>query len=384
VQNNPSYVPQNWHETLLFWAILMVSVTINTIFSGALPIIEVMILILHVFGFFATIIPLVWLAPHGSAADVFTTFTNGGGWSTQALSFFVGLQGNANAFVGTDGAVHMSEEVKKASVNVPRAMVLSTMINGVLAFAMLIAILFCAGNVDAASTESQYPFIPILAIGLGSNGGATVLVSVVIVLQMCASIGCLAASSRMIWSFARDRGVPGSNYLSQVNARTTIPLLSIAVATSIAALLGFVNLGSTTAFNDIISLTLEGLFTSYLVAACLLLYRRIQGEIWEYQKSKDLDSMTAATGQTKLYSWGPWSIPGIWGILNNIFAIIYLVIVCFFSFWPTETPVTAVDMNYSQTIWGAVVIFSLLYYFGWAKKWYEGPVVEVEVLETSN
>ena len=132
----------------------------------------------------------------------------------------------------------MSEDIR----NVPRAVVLSTMINGVLAFAMLLAILFCAGNVDAASAQSQYPIIPILAHGLSSNAGAAVLGSVVIVLQMCASIGCLAASSRMIWSFARDLGVPGWSALSQVNTRTTIPLLGIA---------GFGNLESTTSFNDI-------------------------------------------------------------------------------------------------------------------------------------
>ncbi|KAI9681716.1 MAG: hypothetical protein M1822_007068 [Bathelium mastoideum] len=381
VQNNPSYTPQNWQGTLLFWAILMVSVTTNTIFSSALPVIEVMVLILHILGFFATIIPLITLAKHGSAADVFTTFRNTGGWSTTALSFFVGLQGNANAFIGTDGAVHMSEEIKGASRNVPRAMILSTIINGVLAFAMLIAILFCAGNIDAASNESQYPFIPILANGLESNAGATVLTSLVIVLQMCASIGCLAASSRMIWSFARDRGVPGWSRLSQVNTRTTIPLLGIAVVTAIAALLGFVNLGSTTAFNDIISLTLEGLFTSYLVACCLLLYRRVRGEIGERSNVDDLDGSTAAAAQTKPYSWGPWHVPGIWGTLNNILAIAYLVIVCFFSFWPTQTPVKAADMNYSQTVWGAVVILSLLYYFIWAKKWYQGPLVEVELLQ---
>ena len=108
VQNQPSFVPKSWQETLLFWAILCVSVTINTIFSGALPLIEIMILILHILGFFATIIPLVYLAPHKSAAEVFGSFSNAGGWSTRALSFFVGLQGNANAFVGTDGAVHVS------------------------------------------------------------------------------------------------------------------------------------------------------------------------------------------------------------------------------------------------------------------------------------
>ena len=81
---------------------------INTFLSGILPAIEVVILILHVLSFFAILIPLVYLAPsHNSAKDVFTTWINSG-WPTQALSFFIGIQGNALAFVGSDAAVHVS------------------------------------------------------------------------------------------------------------------------------------------------------------------------------------------------------------------------------------------------------------------------------------
>jgi hypothetical protein len=51
-------------------------------------------------GFFAIIIPLVYLSPHTTANYVFTEFQNLGGWQTQALSFFIGLNGNAVAFIG--------------------------------------------------------------------------------------------------------------------------------------------------------------------------------------------------------------------------------------------------------------------------------------------
>ena len=41
------------------------------------------------------------LAPNkASAHDVFTQFSNGGGWPTQGLSFFVGLVGNVFAMFG--------------------------------------------------------------------------------------------------------------------------------------------------------------------------------------------------------------------------------------------------------------------------------------------
>ena len=108
--NNPdTYVRENWHATLLLWAVLMLCVCINVFVSGALPTIEVIVLIFHVLGFFGILVPLVYLTPaHNTAKEIFTTFHNGGQWPTQALAFFVGLQGNALAFVGTDSVVHVS------------------------------------------------------------------------------------------------------------------------------------------------------------------------------------------------------------------------------------------------------------------------------------
>ncbi len=57
--NHPEYVPQQWHGTLLFWATVVVAVLINTVTSHILPQFEVFILVVHIFGFFAILIPLV-------------------------------------------------------------------------------------------------------------------------------------------------------------------------------------------------------------------------------------------------------------------------------------------------------------------------------------
>lgn len=106
--NDEGFQPQLWQGTLLFWAIFAFAVFINTLVSSVLPKFEGMILILHVLGFFAILIPLVTLGPHGDAKEIFTVFVNNGGWSTQGLSFMVGMMGNVFAFVGTDAAFHVS------------------------------------------------------------------------------------------------------------------------------------------------------------------------------------------------------------------------------------------------------------------------------------
>lgn len=107
VLTNPSYEPQAWHGTLLFWAVSVFSVSINSFGGKVLPRFEGLILVLHILGFFAILIPLTYMADHGTAREVFTEFMNLGGWPTQGLSFFIGLVGCVFAFAGGDAAVHV-------------------------------------------------------------------------------------------------------------------------------------------------------------------------------------------------------------------------------------------------------------------------------------
>lgn len=101
VLNYEGYNFKRWHGTLLLYAIIALSLFVNTYFARLLPKIESMVLFVHVVGFFCILIPLVYLAPHGSPKDVFATFNNGGGWGTEGLSFFIGMSTSMFAFIGT-------------------------------------------------------------------------------------------------------------------------------------------------------------------------------------------------------------------------------------------------------------------------------------------
>ena len=48
----------------------------------------------------------------------------------------------------------------------------------------------------------------------------------------------------------------------------------------------------------------------------------------------------------------------------------------FFTFWPTELPLTAENMNYSILLFGAAIAFSVIYYYFKGRREYQGPVVE--------
>ena len=85
---------------LLLWAAISVAVFVNVVIGGLLPNFEGFVLILHVLGFFAILLPLVVYGPHQPASEVFGSFMNTGGWPTQGLSFMIGLVGNVFAFGG--------------------------------------------------------------------------------------------------------------------------------------------------------------------------------------------------------------------------------------------------------------------------------------------
>ena len=375
VLSDPSYNFKVWHGVMLYWGIILLAVLINTVVSSWLPKFEGLILILHVVGFFAIMFPLIILGPHGKASEVFGTFVNGGNWPTNGLSFFVGLLGNVFAFFGADAAIHMSEEIQGASVVVPRSIMLSLVLNGSMGFGMAIALLFCIGDIDAAlNTPTGYPFIEIFYQAVQSKTGAALMTALIVTLSLCATIGTMASASRQLWSFSRDRGVPGWRYLERVDSKTAVPVAAVAVTTVIPCLLALIILGSSTAFNDIVSLSVVALFGSYSIAAVLLLWRRCRGDI--SPSGTHTDTLSNVPGAP--LEWGPWRVPGLFGIINNAFTVAYLAVIFFFSFWPPATPVTPSTMNYSVLMLGAALLFSVVYYVTSAKKRYTGPVIEVQ------
>ncbi|KAF3765732.1 amino acid transporter [Cryphonectria parasitica EP155] len=320
---NPGYVPKPYQAMLFCWVILSFAVFINTVATKTLAHFEGLILVLHILGFFAILIPLVILGPHGDAF-IFTTFVNLGAWPTDGLSFMVGLPASVSALIGADSAVHMSEEIRNASRVVPRAINTSVLVNGILGFAMLLAYL-------------------LLHVGTGSTAGAAIMGMIVVVLSVCSTVGVLASSSRMVWSFSRDRGL---------DKRTSIPIYTVAFTTIVSVLLSLITLGSSVAFNNIVNLSVVGLYSSYLLSCGLLLFRRLQ---------KD------------------GRIPGVLGVLNNIFACVYLAVLWFWAFWPPVTPVTPATMNFSLLTFGGTVLFAVLWYAVKGRKEYQGPIVEVKL-----
>lgn len=197
VLDDSAYVSERWQGTLLVMAVAAFSIIFNSFLASKLPMVEGLVLILHLVGFFAVLIPLWILAPRFSASEAFGTITNLGGWPSNGLSFMVGLLTPVYTLLGADSAVHMAEEIKDASLTLPRAIMASASINGILGWVMTITFCFTLGNLlDITQSATGYPFIQVFYNATKSRGGASVMTAIIIINITSACISTVATVYR--------------------------------------------------------------------------------------------------------------------------------------------------------------------------------------------
>jgi choline transport protein len=251
-------------------------------------------------------------------------------------------------------------------------MIWAIVLNGTTGFIMTVTFAYCIGPLDAAVQPPYFfAFIGTFYNATGSRGGATVMTLIITLLTLCSAISNVATASRQMFAFARDRGLPASDFLSYVRPGWEIPLNSILVSLCITALLSLINLGSTVAFNAIISIGVVSLLSSCksrpsilsasqlpakhetdLVSISCILYKRLRNE--------ELLSRR-------------WSV-GRFGMAFNLCALGYVFVAYVFAFFPIGTPVTTETMNWASVVYGGVVGVAGLHYFVYARHIYIPPV----------
>lgn len=233
-------------------------------------------------------------------------------------------------------------------------MVTSLTINGFMGFAMLLAVLFSMGDLEAAlKANTGFPIIYIFEfIARGNLSVASAMTSTIIISASLATFGLLTTTSRMLWAFARDGAPPFSHWLARLDRKRHVPIISTLCSTGILFLLGLLNIASTTAFQAILSLTVVGLYVSYLMPIVLLLYRR--------QCTPEIIKL------------GPWRL-GRFGTVTNLLSILYLICTSTFLLFPISQPVSPKNMNYASVVLGGVIIFITIDWIFRARKIYTGP-----------
>lgn len=141
-----------------------------------------------------------------------------------------------------------------------------------------------------------------------------------------------------------------------MNRKYDIPFNAVYLSSVGAGILCLVNLGSTLAFNIIVSLSLLALLSTYMLSIGCVLLRRIRGQELPHAR---------------------WSL-GKLGLPINAFAFCYSFFVIVFSCFPTALPVTTADANWAPAIWAAVIVLSIVTYLVHGKQHFTPPVMFVE------
>lgn len=188
-----------------------------------------------------------------------------------------------------------------------------------------------------------------------------------LVVTFGAMFGTIASVSRLTWAFARDDGLPFSNYFKHVEQKRKIPARAVALVSTVIVLLSLINIGSSVALNAILSLSTIALYTSYIIPiACLISMRlRVKEKVY-----------TALAGHAEISEerlvFGPWNL-GRWGMFINIYGACYATLLVPFMALPTQLPLTQTTMNYAGPIFLFVLCFAVVDYLVRGRKVFVGP-----------
>ncbi|PSN68672.1 amino acid transporter [Corynespora cassiicola Philippines] len=344
-----------WQYTLIMLAFLVLTIWLNTWGAKSLPVVETISLFAHIGGWAITFIAIWAMCPRNDPSDVFTNIVSRGGWDNVGVACLISQVTVIYCNLGSDAIVHISEEVEDASLIVPQCMWWSFVVNVSLGILMLIAMLFGIGSLDDAIEAADAPYLSLFR-NTGSTAMALFLLILLFLLIFSGQITALATCSREVWAFSRDRGLPFSHWIARMNHEHNVPDNSVYLTSVLSGILCLVNMGSTEAFEIIVSLTLLGLLSTYMLSIGCLLLKRIRNEPLPTAR---------------------WSL-GRFGLPINAFAFFYCGFVMIFACLPVERPVTLANANWAPLVWLAVITLAVAVYFLHGRNHYTPPVEYIE------
>ncbi|KAJ4338065.1 hypothetical protein N0V87_004213 [Didymella glomerata] len=351
-QLNYGFTIERWHTVLCAYLITLVAMVSNIYCPHILNKLSKAILAWNMLSFVVCLATILATNDHKqSPSFVFSDFQNFTGW-TPPYAVVLGLLQSAYGMCCYDAPAHMTEEIKNARKQAPRAIVMAVYMGFITGFAWLIALSFCIGDLDAtATTATGVPVIEILFNSTGSVAGASALTSMISIICLVASNSLMAEGSRSLYAFARDQGLPFSDLLSKVSSRS-VPVYAILLTGLVQIAFNSIYFGTVTGFNTIVAIATQGFYLSYAMPLLARIIAHFSGK------------------KTRLE--GPYSL-GRYGIVLNIIGFLFLAFMCIIANFPSATPVDSENMNYTSAATGLIMLFSAIFWLTTGRKKFTGP-----------
>jgi amino acid transporter len=252
-------------------------------------------------------------------------------------AFLLGLLQAQWTYTGYDASAHITEETVDPSRNAPWGLFNSVAISAVFGYVMLLAVTLSIQDLPIAAAAAN-PFIHIIETALGTTFGRIILWMVTLAMWFC-GLSSVTSNSRMIFAFARDRGMPASQIWSRISTTYRSPAPAIWLAIGVAFLIAVYS----RAYSVIVSISTIGLYISYGIPILLGLVAQHNGK-WNHR--------------------GPWNL-GKWSMPNAAVAVLWIAFITVLFVAPPN--------ELTGYTFAGLTFFLITYYFIDVRHWFRGP-----------
>jgi amino acid transporter len=233
---------------------------------------------------------------------------------------------------GFEACGDVAEETPNPGLSIPRAMRMTIYV-GMAAAAFVCLALILAQPDIAAVIAGKYT-TPVESVLLSAFGptGEKLVVAVVMVSFMSCILSLQAATSRLVFAYARDRMIAGSTFLSAISPHTHVPVRALVLSGLIAGAIVCLGYFFANAIATIVNSAIIGIYAAFQMIVLGALVARARGWI--------------PAGQFRLGAWA-WPV--------NIVALAYGVGALIDMLWP-RTPTAPWFVNYAMGLTWLVLI----------------------------
>jgi len=202
-------------------------------------------------------------------------------------------------FFGFEACGNVAEEVKNPGRKIPLAMILSIVFGAISAVISVMGYLLSSPDLASiVSGNTADPIPVILNEALGSTG-ATVFIVIAIIAMLSCILSLQAALSRLIFSFSRDKMLPGSEWMSRIS-KNSVPDNAMLVSCILPVIICVWVYFQPDSLSRITAFAVIGIYISFQLVVLAALRQRLKG--WKPA--------------------GEWSL-GSWGTIVNLVALLY-------------------------------------------------------------
>jgi amino acid transporter len=297
-----------------------------------------------VFGFLAELIGalvvgayllLAWrVQPPSVLFDSFDITIDGSYWPAFLAAGLAGVF----QYYGFEACGDLAEEVRDPSRRIPKAMRMTIYVGGSAAMFTCLALVLATPDIRAViAGEEKDPVGTILTQAFGPYGARAVIAVVAISFVSCV-LSVQAATSRLLFSFGRERMIAGHTWFGRSAGHANVPvaaLIACGIAPAVVVLIGHVR---EDALTTIVSFAVIGIYIAFQMVVAGALFARWRG--WK------------PSGAFRLGALG-WPVT-LAALAYGIAAIVYIA-------WP-RTPDAAWYANYAVLLSTAIVVGGGLLY----------------------